>query len=49
MGTLFRRGTTEERHEEMLKKSDFSKRQNAERFIERYEANLLRTSDTKFL
>lgn len=32
---------TEERHEELLKKSDLSKRQNAERFIERYEANIL--------
>ncbi len=32
---------TEERHEEMLKKSDLSKRQNASRFLERYEANIL--------
>ena len=33
---------TEERHEEMLKKSDLSKRQNASRFLERYEANIMK-------
>jgi len=32
---------TGERHEELLKNSDLSKRQNASRFIERYEANIL--------